>query len=124
MQQVTQNNPDEVAHFIAAGRDSNPDNAFKQYDWLVTAPAKGKPLKDTSAMKTAVAAGKEACLGQAQTAAKSVMETVRALLKTSNVYHGDAWNDANVFFSDDLQKAILIDFGVSTMGVKEVSCVR
>lgn len=120
---MTIKNPNEVAHFIAAGKDSNDANGSNRFDWLVTKVADGKPLRETSAMVAAIAAGGEKCKTQAGVAAASMLRSLQALIDKAHVLHDDHRNLDNVFFSDDLSRAVFIDFGEAKRDRTEVNCI-
>ena len=83
---------------------------------MVTKKAPGKQLDRTKAYKTAFKAGKDECEAALVTASTAIQAAHADFFRKTGGFNHNDLNAGNIFFSDDLSTAFLIDFGVASKG--------
>lgn len=107
----------QVGQLVASGTDTNCKNKI-QAEWIVTKKSPGKKIRSTTAFETAVAAGKEKCEAALVKAREAVKVAHAEFFKKTGGFNHNDLNADNVFFTDDLATAFLIDFGLASAGAE------
>jgi len=101
-----------VQQDVASGLDCNGRN------WLVIKPASGTPLQFTSTWQASIKKGADLCKADLAKVVDTVVATAGSFVTKFGVMHNDLQPE-NVFFTDDLSSATLIDWGRGTVVPKQ-----